>query len=184
MHQRDETPSHPDPPTMKKLLLTPAALIAFAAPIPAQASYTRTVYTETDMRNATKILDKLQAVGVAIVAPAMCPKNLAGKYVYTTATLTLCPLAYKDVDLMIETITHEAVHAAQHCVNAPLVITVPKHRVNQYSSDIVSAIGNKLTHVHNATKGLNIERRALEYEAYAFESRPELVLDILGKVCR
>ena len=48
---------------------------------------------------------------------------------------------------------------------------------------VAMAIGNKWTFVDVQTQGLDQEQRVMEYEAYAFESRPTTVLSILNKVC-
>jgi len=80
-------------------------------------------------------------------------------------------------------IAHEAIHAAQHCVGGPLADTVLEADRSSYAKDIAAALRGKAEHVYDSTRDLTLERRVAEYEAYAFESSPELVLSILNKVC-
>ena len=163
---------------MKKLLTAAAACAALTFATPAQA------YVSQADQDATKgIIQKLRATGVTITRPTICPKGMAGKYDFGTATLMLCPSAMNNEALFVETVAHEAVHAAQHCAQGPLVMTVRPERVDGYSKNIAMAIGNKWAHVDAQTQGLDQEQRVMEYEAYAFESRPTTVLSILNKVC-
>jgi hypothetical protein len=163
---------------MKRLIA--AAIAAVAIGVPAQAA----PVTGASIATTKAILTKLVQVGVTIATPTICPSDMWGEYNYSTATLTLCPDTLKNDAMAVETIAHEAIHAAQHCVGGPLVSTVSPNRVDGYAERIVAAIGHKSRHVLRVTENLSEAARVREYEAYAFEGHPDLVLQILNKVCR
>jgi 3-deoxy-D-arabino-heptulosonate 7-phosphate (DAHP) synthase len=162
---------------MKKLIA--AAVAALAIATPAQAQHV----SQADLNYTKAILDKLSKIGVTISTPTICPKDLAGKYDRSTASLMICPVAMENDAIGVETIAHEAIHAAQHCVGGPLADTVLEADRSSYAKDIAAALRGKAEHVYDSTRDLTLERRVAEYEAYAFESSPELVLSILNKVC-
>jgi hypothetical protein len=162
---------------MKKLITAAFAALAIASPAQAYVS-------DANVAATKGIIQKLRASGVTITQPTMCPDGMAGKYDFTTATLMLCPTAISNEALFVETVAHEATHAAQHCAQGPLVITVREERLDNYAKNVALAIGNKWTHVNHETKNMSDERKMMEYEAYAFEASPTTVLSILNKVCR
>ena len=165
---------------MKALLATAAAIAAFTVATPAQAQ----AVSSSDLAYAKAIVQKLVKVGVTIATPSICPDGIVGRYDYSTATLTMCPVAFRDDALAVETISHEAIHAAQHCVGGPLAKTVNNSDMNTYAKGLIAGIGHKSTHVIGVTEGMDTESRIQEYEAYAFEGDPQAVLSILNKVCR
>jgi hypothetical protein len=165
--------------TMKKFLAAAAALTAITLTPPARA-----YVSEANIGYTKAIIQKLRDKGVTITQPTICPDGMAGKYDFTTATLMLCPAAMSNEALLVETVAHEATHAAQHCVQGPLVTNVREERMDDYVKHVALAVSNKWTHVNNETKHLSEEQKAMEYEAYAFEASPVTVLSILNKVCR
>jgi len=132
---------------------------------------------------AEAIVRKLDSLGVRFVRPTSCPEGLAGKYAPESKTLTLCPVAIQDDSLHIETLTHEAVHVAQECVNGPLVRMVPASRLDSYSKILGKLLQNKWEDVVAYTKGLSDVDRFREWEAYAYEGNPTKVSKILNAVC-
>ena len=163
---------------MKKLLTAAAAFAALTFATPAQA-----YVSQADIEATRAIVQKLRATGVTVTTPSSCPGGQAGLYSFSTSTLTICPLAMQSRELFVETIAHEAVHAAQHCVNGPLIATVRKDRVGVWAKNIANGLLYKWDHVKAHTKHLDADARAIEYEAYSLEASPATVLAILKKAC-
>jgi hypothetical protein len=163
---------------MRRFLAAAAALTAITLTPPAQA-----YVSEANVAATKGIIQKLRDSGVTITRPTMCPDKMAGKYEFSTATLMLCPSAMSNEALFVETVAHEATHAAQHCVQGPLLMTVRKERVDHYADGLAKAIGNKWRFVDSQTKQLSEREQFMEYEAYAFEASPAMVLSILNKTC-
>jgi len=163
---------------MKKLLT--AAFAALAITNPAQAND----FTQADLQATKGILQTIEQVGVRLVNSKICPEGMVGRYSYKNMTMTLCPLAYsRGTAYLSEVITHEAVHVAQHCNEAPLSANIKPHNLPNWKGAIAAGLRGKWEHVNEAVEGLNEEDTLAEYEAYGFENYPQAVLVMLKKVC-
>jgi hypothetical protein len=162
---------------MKKLLTAVAAFAALSFATPAQA-----YVSQADIAATKGIIQKLRSIGVTINTPSQCINDLAGEYSHSTSTLTVCPAAMASEALLIETVAHEAVHAAQHCVGGAIA-TVNGRSANENAKLLIDMVGDKFADVARVTEGLSPAARVREYEAYGLEDSPATVLSILNKVC-
>ena len=165
---------------MKKLLAAAAAFAALTLATPAQA-----YVSQADSDTTKAVIQKLRDIGVSVVLPTTCPRGLAGKYEPGTAVLMLCPAATADESLLVETVAHETVHVVQHCVGGTLASTNTNLDTTKYAKNLAAAIGpTKLPHVFKVTDGMRPVAAVHEYEAYALEDRPDIVLRLLNRFCR
>jgi hypothetical protein len=169
---------------MKRLYPALAAALALQTPLPAQAS----AY-QTWLNWAARIAAD---AGVSIrVQP--CSSRRAGSYIPSQRTIVLCQAAVlHSRALTVETLAHEAVHAAQHCVGratgtgglVPIgQLLAAQGQGTELLELATQAIRNKALDVTYSTKS-NPNTLMSEAEAYALESHPNLAFQLLAAVCR
>jgi len=164
-----------------------AALATLAVAAPAQA------FTKTEAHAWGNAFGK---AGVRFISDDHCAeRDLLGLYQPESRTITVCTNNIPTLALLRETIAHEAIHAAQHCVGRRLGVDslLPIHTMlassdpelaYKWQLGINEAAARKSSQValsadHN-TRGLTVQ---VEREAYAMESRPDYAIQMLRAAC-
>lgn len=174
----------------QRLVIT-AALAVFSATPPAAHSQT------------LSWRDAMTQAGVAVHHSDNCPPQAAALYAINSRSITICSAALRNHSTFSRAITHEAVHAAQHCLGIKaglktlLPISFAMHRIG------ATELGNRLYAMTKAaTADGPLRQRVLgsvatghstdtqpmhellEEEAYAFQDSPTGVQGMLLAACR
>jgi len=137
-----------------------------------------------------------RAAGVKLADKDQCDEpDLLGLYEPHNRTITVCLNNISSVELLHETIAHESVHAAQHCVGkrlgtdtllplqTMLATTNPK-LAYEWQLMVNKAAARKSSEVAlsagHSTRTLNAQ---IEREAYALESRNDFALKMFRAAC-
>lgn len=169
---------------MRRLL---PALLAAAASLPVAAFAADPWYP--------RALATLERAGVTMVTPKVCPEDYAGIYMPTVRSMVLCPQAFKSSGLLRETVAHEMVHVAQNCAatltgkEGMLPLTeFFRHYDPSLSIKIAQAVMQEISG-KETDLGSSIQHSSdpsafmLEAEAYAFQSNPDAVMEIVNSLC-
>ncbi len=181
--------------TVAAILAATFTSVTFSTPAPARQS------------NQSKIVqlhNTLTRANVSIYRQTQCGENVLATYNPRDNELILCPLTFSAESLLLETLTHEAVHAVQDCVadnhigpdrnhnKIPLLAisdVVPTTKA--WRTLMLRATDTKGEEIYSsmdtfASKHDKEERdRYLLYEleASALEDHPDVVIDMLRAAC-
>ena len=187
MHRRGTTPESPDPQAMKfrQAFLPLLAALAFATP--AQA------LTDSQIQAWGS---SFKAAGVKLVDKDNCDEpDLLGLYQPHNRTITVCFNNISTVELLHETIAHESVHAAQHCVGRRFGIDtlLPLHTMLATSNPKLAYEWQLMVNKAAARKSSEVALSAghntrtldahIEREAYALESQNDFAFKMFRAAC-
>ena len=170
---------------MKRLLTTLCAIGATLLPTAALANPSEAWFRWAGQMAARS--------GVRIDIRNNCPATRAGGYILSTRTIQLCQGATSNgLAFLAETLAHEAVHAAQHCVGlhtgsndmVPIGQLLAAH--GQGTQLLEMATRTIAIKGHNITGSTRGDSRLLmiEAEAYALEDHPTQAIQLMEAVCR
>ena len=173
---------------MKTFLAT--AFTALALATPAQAELSPHLKAEARAWGTS-----FRQAGVSFVSSESCEPDLAAHYEPGNRTITVCRNNVRTIDLYRESVAHEAIHAAQHCVGKRLGVDAMLP-IQTFLAQIDPKLGFEwqLT-INNATEGKSAEIAksttfntrgitvSLEREAYALESDSATALKIFRAAC-
>ena len=142
------------------------------------------------------LMNRLHYAGVYVQPMSACKRDLLGQFNPKTKVLQICPAGAASHVKLLETMSHEAIHASQACLGAKVgkPFMTLKEATELTSGPIISqqlaqavierlAIKRKISHVINVTFGAPAERKILEAEAYAFEDDPWVAIYLLNESC-
>lgn len=145
-----------------------------------------------------RILDVLARMGVKSVIPTKCPQpDAIAAYSRHDNLLIMCSAAFRDPALATEAIAHEAVHALQDClgpggIKTPSSVTLSNYFASLNGSNGATPFkeilrsgleGRPKTNAEllELKSSLTTDQHQMEYEAYALEVQPKLVMALLLK---
>ena len=173
---------------MKTLLATAFAALTLATP--AQAELSPRLKAEARAWSAA-----FTQAGVRFVNSRSCPPDMAAQYEPGNRTITVCVNNVKTLDFYRESVAHEAIHAAQHCVGRRLGVNamLPLHTMLAETdpelaykwqlavNDAVAGKGDALAQSKSFnSRGITAP---LEREAYAVESQNDFALKLFRAAC-
>lgn len=143
---------------------------------------------------------ELERGGVKLVLGSNCPPSTAAYYSIKGKSITVCRQAMKDRELILEAITHEVVHAAQHCAGRELDsqqliplgtfahITKQKESLEMLSAISADGFNHKRMDVRSSMAASTAPDKTisllLEAEAYGLEAIPILAMEFFRALCK
>jgi hypothetical protein len=137
--------------------------------------------------------------GVRLTYGPGCPVNQLAAYRPTHRNIHICKAAtLGGWPMVIESIAHEAIHAAQHCAATlvgsrrqlvPLGAVVHRQygensaEFRKFQQFLLAQVAGKTDRVYASSRG-DSYASALELEAYAFEGHPRQALDVFRAFCQ
>jgi hypothetical protein len=152
------------------------------------------VYAQETKEMAARLIRQASVKGVEVLLAECTTPQTYGRYLPRNGRLIICQKALRE-GLLVQTLTHELVHAAQDCTKGRLgdghsqSLFSWLYRNNQVNAanTLKEAVLAKLSRVNyrlNLGHISDPETKVSEYEAYALEDHPKQVLSIFNIVCR
>lgn len=118
-----------------------------------------------------------------------CESRFYAIYHHHTNTITLCDSAFSNEQILLETIAHEAIHAAQHCLalrhdrRGLMSFIVGMRLWDRQKADATEQIVREGLYYRDIPREDYGDNQLIEYEAYYYESDPDLAMKMLLRSC-
>lgn len=142
------------------------------------------------------LLNRLHYAGIYVETMNACRRGLLGQFNAKTRVLQVCPAGAASHEQLLETMSHEAIHASQACLGAKVgkpymtlkeatELTEGPVMSQQLAHSVIArlAVKGKIGHVIDVTFGAPAEKKILEAEAYAFDDDPWIAIKLLNEAC-
>ena len=145
---------------------------------------------------ARRLSDQMRSFGVRVEVVSTCSNNTNAVGTYNRRSNILC-IATSHIDhdgLLIETVTHEAVHVIQDCLGGGLHSagqrSIADYLIKNRGFSAKAVVEqfktlhhSSLNHTRKVLTDADDRTREMEFEAYALESHPARVFDLLKLTC-
>lgn len=134
-------------------------------------------------------VDALNRAGVQRRISDSCERNTYATYRHDINAITLCNSAFSNEQILLETIAHEAIHAAQHCLalrhdrRGLMSFIVGMRLWDRQKADATEQIVREGLYYRNIPREDYGDNQLIEYEAYYYESEPDLAMKMLLRSC-